>query len=110
MFSVEDIQQTPGHPGTASGNYQFESRHFSVRNTIYNFTRWEGGDWLVVGDELARGGAPGWRFSDGLLFFGGWKNEEEVDADNVAHFDNNYVWQGQFRESRKNLKKLPNII
>ena len=90
MFSVEDIQQTPGHPGTASGNYQFEPRHFSVRNTIYNFTRWEGGDWLVVGSQLPRGSAPGWQYSEGFMFFGGWKNEEEVDADNVLLYTRGY--------------------
>ena len=54
------------------------------------FTRWKGGDWLVVGSQLPRGSAPGWQYSEGFMFFGGWKNEEEVDADNVLLYTRGY--------------------
>ena len=57
--------------------------------------RWKGGDWVVVGAEtLDRGDAPGWRFNDGILVFGGW-NEKTVKK-NVVHIGNDFSKQGQF--------------
>ena len=75
---------------TASGNYQFEFQPCRIPC----LSRWEGGDWLVVGeDTLRRGDSPGWRFSGGILVFGGTLDTGN-DAAGAFHIDNDFTLQG----------------
>ena len=71
--------------------------------------RWEGGDWVEVGDEpLGRSSGPGWRFSEGILVFGG-SHTDDVDANSAVHLDNDYANQGGLI-GRIRMVKLPPIV
>ena len=73
-------------------------------------TRWKDGDWLVVGTETVdRGDAPGWRFSGGILVFGGWDSSREEDKRSVILIDNDFIHQGEAK-ARIKLEKLSTII
>ena len=73
-------------------------------------TRWEKGGWLVVGTETVdRGDAPGWRFSGGILVFGGWDSSREKDKRNTILIDNDFIHQGEDK-ARIKLEKLSTII
>ena len=54
---------------------------------------------MVVGaGTLQRGDGPGWRFSDGILVFGGWLDDDEVDATDAVHLGNDYTNRGGFKD------------
>ena len=62
-----------------------------------DLTRWEEGDWVVVGEEpLKRGDGPGWRFSGGILVFGG-SHADGVSANSAVLLDNDYTNQGELK-------------
>ena len=65
---------------------------------------------MVVGAEtLYRGDAPGWRFSGGILVFGGWDITEEKDKYGVIHIGNDYTRQGEIKARIKH-ENLSTII
>ena len=72
-------------------------------------TRWEEGDWAVVGEEpLKRGEGSGWRFSGGILVFGG-THTDGVSSNSAVLLDNDYNNQGEFK-ARVKQEKLQIII
>ena len=62
---------------------------------------------MVVGEgALMRGDGPGWRFSGGILVFGGSLNQGEKDASSAVHLDNDFTNQGEKLQA----EKTPKII
>ena len=66
---------------------------------------------MAAGDgegPLGRGDGAGWRFSGGILVFGG-SHTDDVDANSAVHLDNDYANQGGLI-GRIKMVKLPPII
>ena len=60
---------------------------------------------MVVGEgALMRGDGPGWRFSGGILVFGGSLNQGEVDSSRAVHLDNDFTNQGEKLQAEKSPK------
>ena len=61
----------------------------------------------MVGEgALMRGDGPGWRFSGGILVFGGSLGLGEKDASRAVHLDNDFTNQGEKLQA----EKTPKII
>ena len=60
---------------------------------------------MVVADEpLKRSECNGWRFSGGILFFGG-RHDDGATSNNAVLLDNDFTNQGELKANRwKNFK------
>ena len=94
MFCAGVTQKTRGLLPTVSGNplFDFQFQHFL---TIGTSIRWEAGGWTGGLGTVQRGASPGWQFSDGFLFFGGWDPDNEVDKTDVIHLGNDFSNKGE---------------
>ena len=63
---------------------------------------------MVGAEPLKRSNGPGWKFSGGILVFGG-THADDVDANSALLLDNDFTNQGEFK-ARIKMEKLLTII
>ena len=63
---------------------------------------------MVVADEpLKRSECNGWRFSGGILFFGG-RHDDGATSNNAVLLDNDFTNQGELKAGVKQVEKTLN--